>query len=73
MENLTKEQIQKHISSAYDSVSLINYIKTKETVSEIEVEDIERNVEHLKIMMSKDWFFNELTSAQKNEINTIIA
>lgn len=65
MENLTSEQIAQSISAAFDSVELINR-------NEDDAETIERNVEHLRIMMSYEWFVNALTTEQAEQINTII-
>ncbi len=73
MEDLTKEQIQKHISAAYDSVNLINSLNELEILTPEEEATVARNIEHLKIMLGKEWFFAELTAAQKSEINTIVA
>ena len=65
MENLTQEQIARSISAAFDSVELINR-------NEDDAETIERNVEHLRIMMSYEWFVSALTTEQSEQINTII-
>lgn len=65
MENLTNEQIAQSVSAAFDSVDLINR-------NEDDVETIERNVEHLRIMMKYEWFATALTAEQTEQINTII-
>lgn len=65
MENLTQEQIAQSVNAAFDSVELINR-------NENDAETIERNVEHLRIMMSHEWFVNALTTEQAEQINTII-
>jgi hypothetical protein len=65
MENLTQEQIAQIVNAAFDSVELINR-------NEDDAETIERNVEHLRIMMSYEWFVNALTTEQAEQINTII-
>jgi hypothetical protein len=72
MENLTKEDIQKHIKSAYDSVDLINELQLKQNPTKQETERIQRNIEHLKIMMGKEWFVSGLKVAQKKQLNEII-
>jgi hypothetical protein len=63
---MTQEQIAQNVSAAFDSVDLINR-------NEDDAETIERNVEHLKIMMAKEWFAEALTAEQAAEINKIIA
>ena len=71
MEELTQEQIEKSISAAYDSVSLINELNSKEALTEEEDETKNRNVEHLKIMLSKEWFASALSKTQKVELETV--
>lgn len=73
MENLTQEQIEKHVGAAYDSVNLINSLNEKEVLTPEEEATVVRNIEHLKVMMNKDWFFTGLTASQVNEINTLIS
>lgn len=65
MENLTQEQIAQSVSAAFDSVDLINR-------NEDDAETIERNVEHLRIMMAYEWFASALTAEQAEQINAII-
>jgi hypothetical protein len=62
---MTPEQIAQSVSAAFDSVDLINR-------NEDDAETIERNVEHLRIMMGFEWFASALTAEQTEQINTII-
>ena len=71
-QEMTTEQIEKSISAAFDSVNLITELQAKETNTEEETATISRNVEHLKIMMAKDWFLCGLTTTQKTKINLLI-
>ena len=73
MEELTQDQIEKSISAAYDSVSLINGLNSKEVLTEKEADSKDRNIEHIKIMLSKEWFANALTKDQKTELEVKIA
>jgi hypothetical protein len=73
MEELTQEQIERSISATYDSVSLINELNSKEVLTEEEDDAKNRNIEHLKIMLSKEWFANALTKDQKTELEVKIA
>jgi hypothetical protein len=68
MENLTQEEIQNSINAAYDSVNLINELNLIEELSDEQKDALDRNKEHLKIMLAKEWFFNALTEEQKNEL-----
>ena len=71
MEELTQEQIEGSISAAYDSVSLINELNSKEVLTEEEADTKNRNIEHLKIMLSKEWFVSALSETQKVELETV--
>jgi hypothetical protein len=73
MENLTPEQIVQSISAAFDSVNLINEINAQTERTQDDINTIERNVQHLRIMMTKDWFVKALNKNQKTEINSIIS
>ena len=68
------EEITKSISAAYDSVNLINELEAKTHPLSLEDEYTKvRNVEHLRIMMGKDWFFEGLTTEQANTISVLIS
>jgi hypothetical protein len=69
----TQEDIQQLISAAFDSVNLINELNQLESLSEEQVSTKDRNVEHLKIMIAKEWFANGLTEEQTTIINQLIA
>jgi hypothetical protein len=68
----TEEQTQRSISAAFDSVNLINELKTKPSLTEEEQDRLDRNKEHLIIMLGKDWFEAGLTEQQKTDINTCL-
>ena len=55
IDTLTPEQIAQHFSAAMDSVNLLNAGKP-EGMSDAEWADCkQRNVDHLKIMVAKEW------------------
>jgi len=68
---LTAEQVAKSVSAAYDSVALIAELKAKAELSEEETATITRNVEHIAIMLGKEWFATALTAEQKTELEAI--
>ena len=70
---ITEEQTQRSISAAFDSVNLINELKTKPSLTEEEQSRLDRNKEHLIIMLGKDWFDAGLTEQQKNDINACLS
>ena len=58
----TEEEIAQHYSAMQDSVNLIDEMRTNppEDMTDEEVEDcISRNVEHLELMVAKDYWTNE--------------
>jgi hypothetical protein len=67
----TPEQVAKSVSAAYDSVALITELNTKETLTEEETATLNRNVEHIRIMMGKEWFVGGLTPLQVTELQAI--
>ncbi len=68
---LTPEQVAKSVSAAYDSVALITELKAKETLTEEETDTLKRNEDHIRIMLSKDWFAAGLTKKQTTELSKI--
>jgi len=66
MNEITAEQIAKHYSAAMDSVNLINAGKP-EGMEDAEWADcLQRNRDHLKIMVAKDfWTTEDLTPLQQ--------
>jgi hypothetical protein len=60
---LTAEQIAQHYSAAMDSVNFINEINAGEhderMTAEEKADAIQRNVDHLKIMVAKDFWTTE--------------
>ena len=71
-EEQTPEQVQRSISAAFDSVNLINQLKAQPSLTEEEQDRLNRNVEHLRIMLAKDWFSEGLTEQQRNDINACL-
>ena len=68
-ETLTPEQIAKHYSAAMDSVNLINAGKPEKMSDADWADCLERNKEHLRIMVAKDWWTNQdLTPLQQASI-----
>jgi hypothetical protein len=61
----TAEEIAKHYSSCMDSVNLINAGKPERMTSEDWANCLVRNKEHLKIMITRDfWTTENLTPLQ---------
>jgi len=70
-EEVTAEQAAKSVLAAYDSVNLINELRAKAQLTEEEEATITRNVEHIAIMLGKEWFATALTAEQKTELEAI--
>jgi len=69
---ITEEQITRSISAAFDSVNLINDLKVLPSLTEEEQDRLDRNKEHLTIMLNKNWFSGALTLQQKSDIDTCL-
>lgn len=52
---ITAEEIARHYSAAMDSVNLLNAGKPEDMTDEDWANCVNRNVEHLKIMVAKDF------------------
>jgi hypothetical protein len=63
MDEITSEQIAQHYTAMGHSVDLINSIIAGEAMADDEAADkqdcVNRNVEHLEIMLSKDFWTDE--------------
>ena len=59
VEQPTAEQIAKHYSAALDSVNLINGGKPEMMSDEDWADTLERNREHLRIMLAKPYWTTE--------------
>jgi len=59
METPTVEEIARHLSAAMDSVNLLNAGKPDEMDDADWADTVSRNVEHLKIMVAKDWMADQ--------------
>jgi len=70
---MTEEQIARSVSAAFDSVNLINGLKAQPSLTTEEQDRLDRNKEHLTIMLGKDWFSKALTTQQKTDIDTCLA
>ena len=71
-EEQTPEQVQRSIYAAFDSVNLINQLKAQPSLTEEEQDRLNRNVEHLRIMLAKEWFSEGLSEQQRNDINACL-
>jgi hypothetical protein len=69
---LTTEQIEKSVNAAFDSVNLVNELKVKPSLTDEEQDRLDRNKQHLEIMLAKDWFSAALTEEQTTQINECI-
>tara|TARA_R110002153_G_scaffold247340_1_gene403412 strand:+ start:190 stop:432 length:243 start_codon:yes stop_codon:yes gene_type:complete len=63
MDEITAEEIAQHYSAMGDSVTLINDIITGDAMADDDAADkqdcVDRNVEHLEIMLAKDYWTDE--------------
>jgi hypothetical protein len=62
---------EKAVSAAFDSVNLINKL-VLETADDKKKANVERNVQHLELMLTKEFFTEVLTATQKTELEACI-
>jgi hypothetical protein len=56
---ITPQEIAEHYSAAGDSVTLINELVSLSSRDAEQVDTVRRNVEHLEIMVAKDYWTTE--------------
>ena len=62
------EEIAQHYSAAMDSVNLINDLMAQDSRDDEEQDTVSRNVEHLQIMVAKDFWTTEDLTPLNNAI-----
>ena len=67
-DQITAEQIAQHYSAAMDSVNLLNAGQPEGMSDEDWADTVSRNVEHLKIMVAKDFWTDEDLTPFSNAI-----
>ena len=67
-DTLTADEIAQHYSAAMDSVNLINDLMAQDSRTTEEQETVARNVEHLQIMVAKDYWTTEDLTPFNNAI-----
>ena len=65
-ETLTAEQIQAHYNAALDSVTLITDLMALDSRDDDQTATVARNVEHLQIMVAKDYWTSDQDLAPLN-------
>ena len=64
----TAEEIAQHYSAAMDSVNLINDLMAQDSRNDEDQDTVSRNVEHLQIMVAKDYWTTEDLAPLNNAI-----
>ena len=64
----TGDEIAQHYSAALDSVDLINALMAQDSRTSEEQDTVTRNVEHLQIMVAKDFWTTEDMTPLNNAI-----
>ena len=64
----TAEEIAQHYSAAMDSVNLINELMAQDSRDDEDQDTVARNVEHLQIMVAKDFWTTEDLTPLNNAI-----
>jgi len=69
-ETPTSEEVHQHITNAYDSVTVIDDLNALDSLDDEQQDRLDRNKEHIRIMLAKTWFDGGLTDAQRTELTT---
>jgi hypothetical protein len=69
MDDLTAEQIAQHYSAAMDSVNLLNAGQPEDMSDEDWADCVQRNKDHLQIMLDKDFWTTEDLSPLSEALN----
>tara|TARA_A100001201_G_scaffold68520_2_gene63372 strand:+ start:13935 stop:14156 length:222 start_codon:yes stop_codon:yes gene_type:complete len=64
----TAAEIAQHYSAAMDSVNLINALMAQDSRTTEEQDTVDRNVDHLEIMVAKDFWTTEDLTPLNNAI-----
>ena len=64
----TADEIADHYSAAMDSVNLINALMAQDSRTTEEQDTVSRNVEHLQLMVAKDYWTTEDMTPLNNAI-----
>ena len=64
----TADEIAQHYSAAMDSVDLINALMAQDSRTSEEQDTVTRNVQHLQIMVAKDYWTTEDMTPLNNAI-----
>tara|TARA_A100001201_G_C3949063_1_gene159071 strand:+ start:264 stop:485 length:222 start_codon:yes stop_codon:yes gene_type:complete len=67
-DTLTADEIADHYSAAMDSVNLINALMAQDSRTTDEQDIVSRNVEHLQLMVTKDYWTTEDLTPLNNAI-----
>ena len=67
-DTLTADEIAGHYSAAMDSVNLINALMAQDSRTTEEQDTVDRNVDHLEIMVAKDFWTTEDLTPLNNAI-----
>lgn len=58
-ETITPEEIARHYSAALDSVTVVNELMALDTRTEEQEDAVDRNVRHLELMLTRDYWTTE--------------
>jgi hypothetical protein len=68
----TPEQTAKQVSAAFDSVNLINRVVLDPATDKTKAM-VDRNMKHLELMLTKEWFAEALTTEQRDAIDASVS
>ena len=66
----TDAEVQEHITNAFHSVDVIDELGALASLDAEQQDRLDRNKEHIRIMLANTWFDDGLTDAQRTELTT---
>jgi hypothetical protein len=70
LETPNAAEAAQHVTNAYDSITIIDKLGALASLDTEQQDSLDRNKEHIRIMLDKTWFDDALTDAQRTELTT---
>ena len=72
IEEIIPNDIPKHITACFDSYDICEDLSSKSSLEDEEQNCLDRNIGHIQVMYSKDWFKDALTNEESEKLKKYI-
>ena len=72
IEEIIPKDIPKQIAACFDSYDLCEDLSSQSSLKEEEQETLDRNIKHIQLMYSKDWFKDALSNEESEKLKKYI-